>query len=539
MLGKKTRLLDVQVTRLLIGGRRISPIVVGLLNIVDGESAAQALSEIHSRTECPSVSSDPVAPNLDHWQNKVLSYIAASEDLASGMVIGLETLARLIVAKQVSLVEKLSLDRVRAELEELVGDVSGGMEADVSVVARDINTVRSMDQDGDTAPFAPEESNGDALLGFDAPRSVELNTPLMQEVDTNIVPEDIFTGGMDQGDDIILSTPEEIDTGAPLDLSVARLAESAAPPAQEVPVELIGQTRVFPIQTSVIMMNPNKPVGHVMNMGVSIEDVDDVAPYPSDNVGDMATPGYGSEGVGQDGFFPQSPAPQERFTSSEVRFDSHPLLPDSLVEVPQHGFVVEVEEPGSGIYVDQSQQEELLTRTSVFLNSFEDVQESGMPYVYESPGVPALASFGEGHPQDVQARRNPDRTVRRLFPQGGHDLPPVAPVAPRVSANQSAAGSRQRSRKKFGSRFPEEDWPQMRDILDSCEFPNKHRFQTCGECDPCTRTSCTPATESKCRACAKKWSNGGVGRSRHACERRAGCSDWTLKRCSGCHWEES
>ena len=106
----------------------------------------------------------------------------------------------------------------------------------------------------------------------------------MKGVDTNIVPEDIFTKGMDQGDDIILSTPEEIDISAPLDLSVARLAESAAPPAQEVPVELIGQTRVFPIQTSVIRMNPNKPVGHMMNMGVSIEDVDDVAPYPSDNV---------------------------------------------------------------------------------------------------------------------------------------------------------------------------------------------------------------------------------------------------------------
>ena len=60
----------------------------------------------------------------------------------------------------------------------------------------------------------------------------------------------------------------------------------------------------------------------MMNMGVSIEDVDNVAHYPSDNVGDMATPEYESEGVGQDGFFPQSPAPQERFTSSEVRFDS-------------------------------------------------------------------------------------------------------------------------------------------------------------------------------------------------------------------------
>ena len=118
-------------------------------------------------------------------------------------------------------------------------------------------------------------------------------------------------------------------------------------------MELIGQTRIFPIHTSVIMVNPNKLVGHVENMDVSIEDVDDVAPYPSDNVRDMATPMYGSEGVGQDGFFPQNFAPQERFTRSEVRFDSHPmvssnLLPESPVEVPQYGFAVEVEEPGSG-----------------------------------------------------------------------------------------------------------------------------------------------------------------------------------------------
>ena len=179
-----------------------------------------------------------------------------------------------------------------------------------------------------------------------------------------------------------------------------------------------------------------------------------------------------------------------------------------------------------------------MTRTSVFLNSFEDVQESVMPHVYESPGVPVLASFGEGHPQNVQARRNPDRTVRRLFPQGGHDLPPVAPVAPRVPANRSAAGSRQRSR-RFGSSFPEEYWPHIRAILDSSDSPDKHRFRTCGECDPCTRTVCTSATKSKCKACVKKWSNGGVGRSRHACERRAGCTNWTLKRCGGCRWEES
>ena len=134
-------------------------------------------------------------------------------------------------------VERLALDRVRRELEELVGSTSG-----------------RMDQSGDTVSSAPEESNGDALLGFGIPRSVELNTPPMQEVDTNIVTEDIVAGGMDQGDDIILTVPEESDSNAPLDLSVPRFAESAAPPVQEVPVELIGQTRVFPTQTSVIRM---------------------------------------------------------------------------------------------------------------------------------------------------------------------------------------------------------------------------------------------------------------------------------------------
>ena len=179
MSGKKTRLLNVLVTRLLISGRRISPMVVELLKIVGGESAAQALNEIHARTECPTVSFDPVAPKLDRWQSKVFAYITASEDLASGLVTGLETLASLIAAKQVSLVERLALDRVRRELEELVGNVSGGVEADVSVAASDINAVGSGSQDGDPTPFALEEDNGEALLGFSAPRSVELNTPLM------------------------------------------------------------------------------------------------------------------------------------------------------------------------------------------------------------------------------------------------------------------------------------------------------------------------------------------------------------------------
>ena len=82
MLCEKTKLLNRLVTRLLRDGRRISPIVVELLYIVGGDSSAQALSEVHARTECPVVSFDPVAPNLDRWQSKVLAYITSIEDLA-------------------------------------------------------------------------------------------------------------------------------------------------------------------------------------------------------------------------------------------------------------------------------------------------------------------------------------------------------------------------------------------------------------------------------------------------------------------------
>ena len=89
MLSEKTKLLNRLVTRLLRDGRRISPLVVELLCIVGGDSSAEALSEVHARTEFPVVSFDPKAPNLDRWQSKVLAYVTASGDLASGLVFGL------------------------------------------------------------------------------------------------------------------------------------------------------------------------------------------------------------------------------------------------------------------------------------------------------------------------------------------------------------------------------------------------------------------------------------------------------------------
>ena len=76
-----------------------------------------------------------------------------------------------------------------------------------------------------------------------------------------------------------------------------RFVESTAPPVQEVDVELIGQTRVSPIFTSVIMANPNRLVRHVENMDVFMEDADDVVPYPSENVQDIATPMDGPGGA--------------------------------------------------------------------------------------------------------------------------------------------------------------------------------------------------------------------------------------------------
>ena len=232
---------------------------------------------------------------------------------------------------------------------------------------------------------------------------------------------------------------------------------------------------------------------------------------------------------------------------SDIQFNNLPvvspnLLSESPVEIPQHGFAVEIEqmsEPGPSRHVTQVQQEELLAHTNTFLNGFEDTQKLGTPNMSEPPRVPPFASFGKTRPQDVKVRRNPNRNVRRPVPQGGHALPPTAPVAPRAPVSRPAVGRAQRNRKRFGSSFPEEDWPLMRSILDSCDFPRKHRFQTCGQgdCDLCQVTPCTPATENKCKACAKKWVNNGVARSRHACERREGCPRWFLKRCTGCHWQ--
>ena len=154
----------------------------------------------------------------------------ASEDMAKALVVGLESLVSLVAARQVSEVERLALARVRSDLEELVGSTSGEMKADVNMVTETIGVAGGMDQSGDVAPqSASEEGNGNAPMDLSMPKSVELSTPPVQ--------------GMD--------------------------------------MELIGQARVPPIFTSVILANPNRLARHVETMEVFMEDVDDVVPYPS------------------------------------------------------------------------------------------------------------------------------------------------------------------------------------------------------------------------------------------------------------------
>ena len=397
MLSEKTKLLNRLVTRLLRDGRRISPLVVELLCIVGGDSSAEALSEVHARTEFPVISFDPKAPNLNRWQNKVLAYVTASEDLASGLIAGLESLASLITAKQVSEVERLALARVRSDLEKLVESTSGEVKTDVNMVAETISVA----------------------------------------------------GGMDQSDDVVSqSASEEGNGNAPMDLSMPKSVELSTPPVQGMDMELIGQARVPPIFTSVILANPNRLARHVETMEVFMDAADGVVPYLSENVQDIATPMDGPGGAGQDGFSFQNFAPQERSMESDIQFNNLPvvssnLLSESPVGIPQYEFAVEVEqlsEPGSSRHVTQFQQEELLAHTNTFLNGFEDAQKSGTPNMSESPRVPIFASLGKAHPQDVKVRRNSNRTVRRSVPQGGHNLPPIAPVAQRASASRPAVG---------------------------------------------------------------------------------------------------
>ena len=115
-----------------------------------------------------------------------------------------------------------------------------------------------------------------------------------------MVTKDInVAGGMDQSDDVVPSASEESNGNAPLDLSMPRFVESTAPPVQEVDVELIGQTRVSPIFTSVILANPNRLARNVETMEVFMEAADGVVPYLSESVQDIATPMDGPGGAGQ------------------------------------------------------------------------------------------------------------------------------------------------------------------------------------------------------------------------------------------------
>ena len=106
---------------------------------------------VHARTESPVVGYDPKAHNLSYWQMKVQAHVDASEDMAKALMVGLESLASLVAARQVSEVERIALARVRDDLEELVGSTSGEMKADVNMVTETIGVAGGMDQSGDVS----------------------------------------------------------------------------------------------------------------------------------------------------------------------------------------------------------------------------------------------------------------------------------------------------------------------------------------------------------------------------------------------------
>ena len=148
-----------------------------------------------------------------------------------------------------------------------------------------------------------------------------------------------------------------------------------------------------------------------------------------------------------------------------------------------------MDEPNSSGH-NQVQPSELLVQTNIFLVDLDNAQKQRTLNKPEPPRAPPFASFGERFHQDVRVRRNPTRHVRMPVRPRGHALPPAAPLAPRASINRPAGNRVQRNQKRFGSSFPEEDWPLMRRILDQCAFPKKHRFKTCGgdDCIPCQAT---------------------------------------------------
>ena len=180
-----------------------------------------------------------------------------------------------------------------------------------------------------------------------------------------------------------------------------------------------------------------------------------------------------------------------------------------------------MDEPSSSGH-NQVQPSELLVQTNIFLVDLDNAQKQRTLNRPKPPRDPPVASFGKRSPQDVRVRRNPTRHVRMPVRPRGHALPPAAPLAPCAPINRPAGSKVQRIRKRFGSSFPEKDWPTMRMILEQCDFPKKHRFKTCGrdDCVPCQATPCTPATIEKCKACKKKWVNNGSKRSRKACTKR-------------------
>ena len=142
-------------------------------------------------------------------------------------MVGLESLASLVAARQVSEVERIALARVRDDLDELVGSTYGKVMVDVSTIT---------------------EADGVA-------------------------------GGVDQNDDTTLQPISmESDDNVPMDLSVPKPVDMSVSPIQGVNIELTEQASVPPIFTSVISVNPNVLAEQMESIEVFMETTDGMIP---------------------------------------------------------------------------------------------------------------------------------------------------------------------------------------------------------------------------------------------------------------------
>ena len=183
MLSAKTKLLGKLVVRLLKDNREIGHLVIELLSIMGGDASAEALSMAHARNESPVVDHDPAAPNLSNWQMKVQAHVNASENMAQALIVGLESLADLIVAKQASETERIALARVEnSNVETTENIVEKAMMVDASTTTEAGGVTGGVDQNGDiTLQPASIEDENNVPLDLSVSMPVDMSMSSMRE----------------------------------------------------------------------------------------------------------------------------------------------------------------------------------------------------------------------------------------------------------------------------------------------------------------------------------------------------------------------